>query len=84
MFNKALKEEIEHLKWKVSILEGDCQRLRDANRRREPHGEEALKNFPDDLKCRLTAIYKKWKSGALITRSEKEELKCFGVIPELY
>jgi hypothetical protein len=84
MFNKALKEEIRLLKFQLELQKAKIKSLEWSNRRNEPRGDAAIKQLPDDLKQRMDTIYKKWKNGGLCSRSEKQELSRYGIVPEFY
>ena len=84
MFNSKIKNDIEDIKLQLQWHKDRLEILELKTRKPTPRGRDAIALMPDDLGKRLTSLYKKWETGALLSRSQTEELKRFGVIAELY
>jgi hypothetical protein len=84
MFNTKIKEDIEDIKFQLGLHKDRIEILEITTRKPTPRGRDAIAKLPDDLGKRMLVLYKKWETGALLSRSQTEELKRFGVICELY
>jgi hypothetical protein len=84
MFNRKIKNDIEDIKLQLQWHKDRIEILELKTRKPTPRGRDAIALLPDDLGKRLSVLYKKLETGSLLSRSQTEELKRFGIIAELY